>query len=215
MQARHHDASVAYITKRFVTEPDAFAAVRRLGEQLRPGMQVSPYEGHLLAWLIRTSGAQRALEVGSFVGYSTLWQASALPDRGHITALEIDSAHAAHTRTHAQEAGLAGKITVEQVDAIAYLKNYNGAPFDYLFIDGVKKDYVTYLDLALPHLTQNAWVIADNTLLFGAFTDNAREKVSVAAFNAMTEFHARMAAGDTFDAVMLPTHEGLIVARRI
>lgn len=214
MQARHQDASIAYITERFVSEPEGFKTARLLGETLRPGMQVSPYEGHLLSWLIRISGATRALEIGSFVGYSTLWQASALPDGGRITAIEIDSDHANHTHNHAKKAGLEGKIQVENADALAFLKNYTGKPFDYVFIDGVKKDYVAYLDLVLPHLTQNAWVIADNTLLFGAFTGAERERISAAAKEAMTEFHARMASGTEFDAVMIPTFEGLIVSKR-
>lgn len=215
MQARHQDASIAYITERFVAEPDTFLAARKLGENLRPGMQVSPYEGHLLSWLIRISGATHALEIGSFVGYSTLWQASALPEGGHITAVEIDENHANYTRNHAKNAGLEGKIHVEQADALSFLQNYRGKPFDYLFIDGVKKDYVAYLDLAMPHLTKNAWVIADNALLFGAFTDSERERISPAAKEAMTEFHARMASGREFDAVMIPTFEGLIVSKRI
>ena len=214
MQARHHDASVGYITERFVSEPESFAAARELGEQLRPGMQVSPYEGHLLAWLIRMSGARSAVEIGSFVGYSTLWQASALPEGGHITAIEIDADHAAHTRAHAQAAGLADSITVAQADALTFLKDYRGAPIDYLFIDGVKKDYATYLELAMPHLTPHAWVVADNALLFGAFTNNERERVSAAAKEGMSALHARMATSGEFDAVMLPTFEGLIVAKR-
>ncbi len=215
MQARHQDPSITYITERFVREPEPFKAARLLGETLRPGMQVSPYEGHLLSWLIRISGATQALEVGSFVGYSTLWQASALPEGGFITAIEIDADHANHTRNHAKNAGLEGKIRVEQADAIRFLQNYSGKPFDYVFIDGVKKDYVAYLDLVMPHLTPNAWVIADNTLLFGAFTGSERERVSAAAKEAMTEFHARMASGNAFDAVMIPTFEGLIVSKRV
>ena len=214
MQARHDDASVRYITERFVQEPEAFAVARALGERLRPGMQVSVYEGHLLAWLVRMSGARRVLEIGSFVGYSTLWQASALPENGQLISLEIDADHAQHTRTHIENAGLADRAQVMQVDALEYLKRYRGAAFDYVFIDGAKKDYVAYLDALTAHLTPGAWVIADNALLFGAFTGVARARVSQAAHTAMTEYHARMASGDAFDAVMMPTFEGLLVARK-
>lgn len=217
MQTRNQDASLQYITKTFVTEPEAFVAARHQGEALRPGMQVSPYEGHLLSWLVRISAANNALEIGSFVGYSTLWQASALPQNGRITALEINETHAQLTRHHAKQAGLDSRITVEQTDAIAYLTSYQGAPFDYVFIDGVKKDYPTYLDLVMPHLTDNAWIIADNALLFGAFTDDntPRERVSATAKQAMAAFHERMSHSGEFTAVMLPTLEGLIVAKRV
>jgi predicted O-methyltransferase YrrM len=215
MQTRDKDASIQYITETFVTQPPAFLAAREKGEQLRPGMQISPYEGHLLGWLTRMSQAKNQLEIGSFVGYSTLWQASALPENGHITTLEINPEHAAHTRNHAKNAGLDAKITVHEGDAIAFIKHYTGAPFDYVFIDGVKKDYPLYLELLMPHLTENAWIIADNSLLFGAFTQSApREKVSKTAYSAMQKFHQTMASRDNFDAVMIPTLEGLIVAKR-
>lgn len=214
MLERHADANVQYITEQFVREPEAFKTARLLGDSLRPGMQVSPYEGHLLAWLLRMACASCALEIGSFVGYSTLWQASALPAHGHLTALEIDADHARHTQNHVADAGFGERVTVFEADALTYLKCYKGAPFDYVFIDGVKKDYTAYLDAVLPHLTPNAWVIADNALLFGAFTGAARERVSDAARSAMSEYHSRMAKGDMFDAVMIPTFEGLLVARK-
>lgn len=215
MQTRASDATLQYITKTFVNEPEVFQAARVAGEALRPGMQVSPYEGHLLAWLLQASGASRALEIGSFVGYSTLWQARALPDAGMLLSLEYNETHAALTAKHLAQAGLAEKAQVQQADALAYLQQYTGAPFGYVFIDAVKKDYPAYLQAVLPHLTPNAWVVADNALLFGAFTnDTPYERVSKMAKQAMGDFHHYLAQSDAFEAVMLPTPEGLLLAKR-
>lgn len=215
MQTRDQDASLQYIRNRFVFEPPAFAQAYAQGERLRPGMQVSAYEGHLLHFLLKMSAAQNALEIGSFVGYSTLWQAHALPEKGRLTSLEFNADYAALTRQHVADAGFQGRVEVHHTDALAFLENYDGPLFDYLFIDAVKKDYPHYLEAALPHLTPDAWVLADNALLFGAFTsDTPYERVSQAAKDGMNALHERIATSGEFEATMLPTPEGLIVAKR-
>ncbi len=215
MLTRHLDPAAGYITRTFVREPESFASARAVGEQLRPGMQVSPYEGHMLSWLVRMSGARRVLEIGSFVGYSTLWMASALPEGGELVSLEISADHAAHANQHLMRSGLHPRAQVMECDALAFLESYHGRAFDLVFIDGVKKDYVRYLDGALAHLAPQGWIIADNAMLFGAFTGEVRDEVSPAARAAMAEYHARMADRSQFDSLMIPTLEGLLVARRV
>lgn len=210
MQSRDTSAIWQYLTRTWVGR-DPFADVRAAGEALHPGMQLSPYEAYLLQWLVRISGARHILEIGSFAGYSACWLAGGLPASGTLTTLEKQREHAALARRHTQHDK---RIHVVETDARDWLNAYRGAPFDFLFIDGEKRRYGDYLDAALPLLTSAAWIVADNTLLFGALAGTAERNIAPETIAAMQQFNARLADARYFESVLLPTAEGLTVARR-
>ena len=215
MQTRADGKTLDYMTRTFVREPDYVAAIRAEGERRRAGMQVSPYEGALLAWVVAISGATRILEVGTFMGYSTLWMASALPDDGHITSLEFDADHAQQARKHVQHSPHKNQIQIVHTDALAWLKEQPFAPqYDLVFIDADKRNYFNYLNAALPLLKPRGWVVGDNTLLFGALSGENPEGARAEAKAAMLQFNDALADPDQFEGIMLPTPEGLTVARR-
>jgi predicted O-methyltransferase YrrM len=82
-----------------------------------------------------------------------------------------------------------------------------------VFIDGEKRAYPEFLKVALPHLRAGALILADNTLLGGALLDDSSPKrVSASARASMQEFHSLLADRSRFDAMVIPTHEGLSVA---
>lgn len=214
MQTRAEGATIDYMTRTFVHEPEYIAAIRAEGERRNPGMQISPYEGALLAWLVTISGAQRILEVGTFMGYSTLWMASALPPGGRITTLEASEAHAQQARQHVQDSPHAMQITVVQGNAADWFAAQPHEPaYDLVFIDVDKRSYADYLEAALPLLRPRGWIIGDNTLLFGAMAGEAPPHVKPAAIAAMQAFNTRLADPARFETMMLPTPEGLTVAR--
>lgn len=213
MQTRAEGKTLAYITRTFVAEPDYIATMRAEGERRRAGMQVSPYEGALLAWMVRISGARRILEIGTFMGYSTLWMASALPGDGKITSLEFDADHAQQAREHVMHSPHAEQIAVVHTDALAWLENYHGEKFDLVFIDADKRNYFNYLNLALPLLNPRGWVVGDNTLLFGALSGDNPDGARDEAKTAMRQFNDALADTSRFDGMLLPTPEGLTVAR--
>jgi predicted O-methyltransferase YrrM len=210
MESRATSATMQYLAQTFVKK-DFFAEIRRLGESLCPGMQLSPYEAYLLHWLVRVSGATRILEIGSFIGYSSRWLAQALPPDGKVITLEKHPEHAELARTHTHDDP---RIQVITADAIPWLNSYTGASFDYLFMDGQKRRYNEYLDAALPHLAPQAWIVADNTLLFGALAGEGKKSVPEATLAAMEKFNMRLADPQYYDSSLLPTEEGLTVARR-
>lgn len=214
MQSRNLSPTVDYITRTFVHEPAWLAPVRAEGNQRRPGMQVSPYEGYLLHWLLRISGARCVLEIGSFVGYSTLWMAEALPADGHLTTLEFAVDHAALAKAHVAASPHAARVTVEQGDAHAWLAAEPCAPtYDFVFIDAEKTGYADYLDAVLPRMNPRGWIIGDNSLLFGVMTGENSEGSSAAAKAAMTRFNETLADATRFESILLPTAEGLTIAR--
>ncbi|MFM9889158.1 MAG: O-methyltransferase [Rickettsiales bacterium] len=212
MQSRAAGPTLDYIQRTFVREPDWLSSARAEGERRHPGMQVSPYEGHLLRWLVSVSGARRILEIGTFMGCSTLWMADGLTESGHITALEFAADHAAQAQQHFAQSPHAARITVHHTDAHAWLAAQPQTPqFDMVFIDAEKAGYARYLDAALPLLTPRGWIIGDNTLLFGELATMQEPKN--AAQQSMQQFNAALANAERFESVLLPTPEGLTVAR--
>jgi len=214
MQTRAEGKTLEYMTRTFVREPDDVAAIRAEGERRRAGMQVSPYEGALLAWIVAISGATRILEIGTFMGYSTLWMASALPEGGHITSLEFDAGHAQQARQHVQHSLHKNQIEIVHTDALVWLQQQPATPvYDLVFIDADKRNYFNYLNASLKLLKPRGWVVGDNTLLFGALSGENPDGARTEAKAAMLQFNDALADPDRFEGIMLPTPEGLTVAR--
>jgi predicted O-methyltransferase YrrM len=215
MHTRDKNPTLAYITRTFVRPPHCVQLAVEAAQSRAPHMQLSPFEGHMLAWLVRMSGAVRILEIGTFMGYSTLWMASAMPVHGRMVALEKSAEYAALARSHFDASPYGTRMEIAVGDACEWLEKYNGAPFDFVFIDGEKKSYLRYLELALPHLSPQAWIVADNSLLFGNLAGLPdAERVSTEAMHAMQALNMRLANAAEFDTVLLPTPEGMTVARR-
>jgi predicted O-methyltransferase YrrM len=210
MYTRTQGALAAYLSETFVGD-DPFAEIRAAGEVLRPGMQVSPYEAYLLRWIVRISGATRILELGCFMGYSARTMADGMPESGTLITLERSAEYATMAVQHCAPDA---RITVAQGDALSWVRAYDGPPFDLLFLDAEKREYPDYLEAAWPHLTHNAWILADNSLLWGAVTGEDPKAASAEATDAMRRFNAMLADRTRFDGVLLTTPEGLTVARR-
>lgn len=214
MQTRDATPTLAYITRTFVREPEYIAAARAKGEQLRPGMQISPYEGHLLHWLVRISGAKTILEIGTFMGVSTLWLAEGGGADTRVTALEYAADYAAHARAHVADSPLAHTIEIFHTDAHAWIAATPEKPtYDLVFIDAEKTGYASYLEAVLPRIQPRGWIIGDNTLLFGALSGEQPDAAKPAAIEAMRRFNEILSDPSRFESILLPTPEGLTVAR--
>lgn len=212
------DAVKDYIEATFAPEDALLQKIHEAGEARRAGMQVSAYEGKLLYMLLKLHGAKRVLEIGSFVGYSTVWMRRALPQEGAIVTLEADGEHAAITRAHLSEDVL-GTASYEvregkALESITQLRE-EGAQFDAVFIDAMKREYIEYLDAVLPMLPSGGLVMADNSLLFGHVVGEGEQKISPDAIEVMKTLNARLADAKEFDGLMLATDEGLTVAKTL
>lgn len=214
MQTRATGATLEYITRTFVREPDYIAASRAEGERRRPGMQVSSFEGHLLQWLVGISGAKRILEVGTFMATSTMWMAGALPEGGRITSLEFDADTAETARRHVAASPHNNRIEILQGDGHKLIAAMPETPqFDLVFIDAEKSGYANYLDAVLPRINPRGWILGDNSLLFGAMSGEVPDAASAAAKTSMKRFNDTLADATRFESILLPTPEGLTVAR--
>jgi caffeoyl-CoA O-methyltransferase len=214
MQTRDEGRTLEYITRVFVREPEYIAVARAEGERRRAGMQISAYEGHLLQWLVRISGAANILEVGTFMGVSTLWMAGGLPAGGTLTTLEFSAEHAKIAARHVAASPHKNTIHMVHSDAHTWIGATPATPqWDLVFIDAEKKGYADYLEAILPRMNPRGWIIGDNTLLFGALSGEHPDASNAAAKTSLARFNETLADSTRFESVLLPTPEGLTVAR--
>jgi len=123
---------------------------------------VAPSEGAFLRGEVLKVKAKRALEVGTSNGYSGIWIALGLAKTGgHLTTLEIDEGRAKLAQENLREAGVESRVTLERGDALELIPKLEG-PFDFVFIDAAKSDYVRYLRMVLPLVPPGGVIVAHN-----------------------------------------------------
>ncbi len=167
----------------------------------QPQMMVGPVEGTLLRFLVAMAKPQRVLEIGVFTGWSSIEMARGLPPGGRIVALDVNEETTAVARRYAEEAGVADRIEYRLGPALDTLDQLDG-PFDLVFLDAVKDEYLAYYEAVLPKLAEAGTILADNTL-FG-----------LDAEHPLAEFNRRILADERVECVLLPIREGLTLIRR-
>jgi predicted O-methyltransferase YrrM len=118
---------------------------------------------HQLALLVR---ARRVFEMGSAIGYSTLWLARAVGPRGKVFYTDGDAANAERARAYLREAGMQGRVKIMVGDALELLKATPGQ-FDLIFNDVSKTQYPEAFKLAVPRVRKGGLFITDNVLWYG------------------------------------------------
>ena len=140
--------------------------------------------GKLLYNLITESKAQAIVEVGSSVGYSTLWLAKgAIETKGHVWATEINTGRTKLFQKHIEMAQVAEFVTLLPIDALLVLENWKEPSPDFIFIDAFKKDYPIYFEKALQLLKLDGLIVFDNILshysIVSEFVENVRSNPRV------------------------------------
>lgn len=185
------------------------AATREFSDEAQ--MMIGPVEGRLLKMLVAMLGSRRVLEIGTFTGYSALWMAEGLADRGRIITLEADSRHAEFARRHIAASPHAERIEVRLGPALETLATLDG-PFDFVFIDADKENYRNYYEAVLPRLTAGGAIAADNVLWSGTVLDppaGDRDATAIVEFNAFVRDDPRV------ECVMLTVRDGVTLIRKL
>ena len=215
---REKDDLLDYIRATFAAEDeilrDAKARLSAHDDHL-VGIQVGAEEGKLLQLLIKLAGVKSIVEVGSLAGYSAVWMARAVGDDGVVHAINKDKQHYELLQETVQQSGL--NIVPHLGDAKDVLQTLEAqAPFDMIFIDADKGGYADYLTWAETHVRKGGLIIGDNTLLFGhVIATQKPEGTSQKAWSGMREFNKRLADESRYDSILIPTLEGLTVARKL
>ena len=189
-----------------VNSTPATDVLRRLGDETEatqdaPQMSVGALEGAFLRFVVAMKKPQRVLELGVFTGWSTIEMARGLPPGGTIVACDVNEETTAVARRYAEESGVADRIDFRVGNAFETIASLDG-PFDLVFIDAWKPDYVAYYETVLPKLADGGVIIADNTL--SALNGNE----GIAAFNA------HVLSDERVECVLVPIRDGVTLIRR-
>jgi caffeoyl-CoA O-methyltransferase len=175
-------------------------------------MQISADEGALMTLLCRAIGARRAIEVGTFTGYSSLCIARGLPEDGHLLCCDISPDWTAIARRYWERAGLAHKIELRLGAALSTLRALPPDPVvDLSFIDADKSNYGAYYEEILLRTRPGGLVLLDNVLWSGRVIVPADQDEDTVALRRVNDM---IAADRRVDSVMLPIRDGLTIVRK-
>jgi caffeoyl-CoA O-methyltransferase len=173
---------------------------------------IGPAVARLLALLVQISGAKRIFELGSAIGYSTIWLARAAGPQADITYTDGDPDNAKRASAYFKRAGVAPRIAVQTGDALALLKKTTGK-FDLIFTDIYKRQYPEAGRVALPRLQRGGLFIADNTLWSG----KAARKAAAGDVDTrgVQELNRLVHESKELFSVLIPLRDGVTVCRKL
>ena len=170
-------------------------------------MQVSPEQGALMNLLVRAIGARRALELGTFTGYSAICIAHGLPDDGLLVTCDVSEEWAGIARRYFDEAGLSERIDLRLGPALDTLRAMPAdQPFDFAFIDADKVGYLDYYEETLRLLRPGGLAMIDNVLRGGRVVDADLEDEGD---RVVLELNERVIADERVEVAMLGISDGV------
>ncbi|HXZ29157.1 MAG TPA: O-methyltransferase [Terriglobales bacterium] len=168
---------------------------------------VGPAVGRLFHLLATVSGAKRVFEMGSAIGYSTLWWARAVGEGGRVIYTDGDRKNAEEARRNFEKAGVAARVEIRVGDALELLSEEKPESFDIIFNDVDKEDYPKVFRLAVPRLKPGGLLVSDNVLWSGRVAQphpDARTK-------AILEFNRLLYGSKQLFTTILPLRDGVAV----
>jgi predicted O-methyltransferase YrrM len=169
---------------------------------------VGPAVARVLQQLALMIGAKTVFELGSAIGYSTIWWAQAVGEKGRVVYTDGDSRNAERARGYFDRAGVSDRITLHTGDALEFPSEQK-QQFDIIFNDVDKEDYPRVLRLVSPRLRKGGLFITDNVLWSGRVAEkNPKEP----ATKAILEFNRLLYGSKDFFTTILPIRDGLAVA---
>jgi caffeoyl-CoA O-methyltransferase len=176
------------------------------------GMQIGDDQAVLLEILARAMNARRAVEIGTFTGYSSLALARGMGPDGKLLCLDISEEWTAIARAHWEKAGVADRIELRIGPALDTLRDLPPVLFDLAFIDADKTGYADYYEELVPRIRPGGLLLVDNTLWGGSVLDDKNDTADTLAIRAVND---RIAADSRVRVVLLPIGDGLTIAQRL
>jgi predicted O-methyltransferase YrrM len=178
-------------------------------------MQIAPEQGQFMALLVELTGAKRAIEIGTFTGYSALSVAMALPAEGRLIACDISREWTDIGKPFWAQAGVADKIDLRigpALETLASLLDQGGKDcFDIAFIDADKENYQAYFDACLELLRPGGLIMVDNVLWGGSVIDPEKQDEETVAIRTL---NTRLHADERITLSMIPIADGLTLCRK-
>ena len=195
------------------SEPDYLSRLLRDSdvETINGHMNSGHLQGRLLKMLTAMIHPRRALELGTFCGYSACCIAEGLGEDARLVTVEVDEEREEFILRHLAEAPCGGRIELVIADCLEYMRGEADGSFDMIFMDADKRHYPEYLAEAARILTPGGFLLADNTLWYGHVVESRRHDPQTLGIR---EFNRELAAMPGWDVVLLPLRDGLTLARK-
>lgn len=208
------DALDDYIRSHTTPErPELYRLWRATNTQLVRGRMASGHvQGQLLRMLVGMVRPKRILEVGTFSGYSALAMAAALPPGGELYTFEVNDEMEDFARGWFDASPYGSRIRFTVGDALTLVPAL-GLDFDFVFIDGDKRQYADYYAMAKHHLAPGGYIVADNTLWDGHVVDPAYDRD--AQTQGIRRFNDVVVADSEVECVILPLRDGLTLIHHL
>jgi caffeoyl-CoA O-methyltransferase len=175
-----------------------------------PHMVSGPLQGRFLKQVTALIHAKRILEIGMFTGYSTLCLAEGMAEGGTVTALDINPKAIAIARKYFKRSPYVKLITIMEGPALESLRIIDlHPPFDLVFIDADKENYLNYYQTVLPMVRKNGVVLVDNVLWSGRVLHPQTD-----ADKAIVTFNDFVKLDDRVSKVMLPVRDGIFMLQK-
>ncbi len=203
-----------YIEKLAPSVHPVLAAIEADAHRETPRVPILDREaGRVLAVL--AAGRRHVVEVGTAIGFSTLWMALAMPADSRIVTIDPDSSRTERARAHWRAAGVPddsiGVVSRPALEAFASGDPALAGPFDLAFVDALKHENAEYVEALVPRLAPGALLVVDNVLWSGRVS-GARPAGDDTATGHLRAFNAALLRDDRFVATILPVGDGLLVA---
>ncbi len=204
-----------YIGGHSSAEPDYLQNIARSTHQhaVNPHMLSGHIQGRLLALLSRMIRPKHILEIGTYTGYSALCLAEGLAAEGHLLTIERNDELEDRIRENLSLSPLGQYIELKTGNACEIIPLLpSDKRFELIFIDGDKREYPQYWEIVRDRLTDNGWIIADNTLWDGHVVDSVYDRD--AQTKGLRLFNDLVAQDNQWEKVIIPVRDGLTVITR-
>jgi predicted O-methyltransferase YrrM len=201
-----------YIIEHSSEEDEVLYQLRRHShlKVCNPQMISGPVQGKFLELLVKLLNPKRVLEIGTFTGYSTICMAKGLNESAHLHTIEVNDEIINISKDYFEKAKLAHLITSHLGDALDIIPTIHEM-FDFVLVDGDKREYTAYLKCVLPKVNIGGLIIADNVLWSGKVVD---PKATDMHTKAIIDFNKYVKNNQSLEKVMLPIRDGITLIRK-
>lgn len=198
--------------------PERHSLLRTMEQEALQGTipVVTPAVGNFLAWLVQSSKVNNVLEIGTAIGYSTIWLAWAVQATGgRVTTIDMNLARRERALAYFEQAGVSELVNSLAGDARKVLPNLQ-EKYDLIFIDAAKGEYLEYLDLVYPLIAPGGLLVVDNVLFRGwVVPGSVYDAKYDRLVGKLREFLARLNRNPEFHTSVLPLGDGLSLSRKL
>jgi len=205
-----------YVVEEITTESALERKLRSETEKLSEHRMISSSDvGALLAILAQSVNARKALEIGTFTGYTALKVATVLPPNGKLICCDISREWTDIGRPFWKEAGVSDRIDLHIAPALdtlsALIKAGESASYDFAFIDADKTGYDSYYEACLTLIRPGGLIVLDNMLWNGAVTDANSQDANTMALQTLNK---KISQDSRVNSCLLTVGDGLMLARK-